>query len=149
MFRMHVLCLVFMPRQISNNGMRSNDRGSHTRVTLQCELSLFPLLSLLPPTFFPCDESKKAPTPRRSLRSIAGPAAGVNWDNCVAWGWATIMPVQLFLSWGNRVAHRFHRDFTGSRASGMYPCTAQWLVSPGGLTSCWIRCVVFWQQLLL
>lgn len=40
------------------------------------------------------------------------------------------MPVELFLSWGNRVAHRFHRDFTASRAMEMYPGTAQWLLSP-------------------
>lgn len=47
MFRMHVLwCLMFLPRQISNNGMSSNDQGSHTRLTLQHELSLS---SCLPP----------------------------------------------------------------------------------------------------
>lgn len=57
MLRMHVLWrLVFLPRQISNNGMRRNDQGSHTRVTLQHELSLFALHSLLPPTFFPSDD---------------------------------------------------------------------------------------------
>lgn len=53
MFRMHVLwCLMFLPRQISNNGMSRNDRGSHTRIMLQSELSLSPLSSLLPLTFF-------------------------------------------------------------------------------------------------
>lgn len=25
------------------------------------------------------------------------------------------MPVQIFISWGKRVAYRFRRDFTGSR----------------------------------
>lgn len=115
MFRMHVLwLLVFLPRQISNNGMRGNDQRGHTRVMLQHELSLFPLFSLQP--FFPSDESKTAPTQCCSLRLTTGPVAGVNWANCVVWGWATAMPVQLFPSWGNRVARRFRRDFTGSRA---------------------------------
>lgn len=47
MFWMHVLWhLVFLPRQISNNGMRSNDPGGHARVALQRGLSLSFLSSL-------------------------------------------------------------------------------------------------------
>lgn len=49
-----------------------------TRVTLQCELALFPLLSRPPPTFFPSGESKTAPAPCCSPRPTAGPVAGVN-----------------------------------------------------------------------
>lgn len=94
-------------------------------------------------------KSKTAPTACCLLRPTAGPMAGVNWDNCMVWGWATAMPVQLFVSWGNRVAHTFHRDFAGSRVLGMYPSTAHWLLSPEELPSCWIRCVVFRQQPLL
>lgn len=90
-------------------------------------------------------KSKTVPTPCCSLRPAAGPVAGVNWDNCMVWGWATAMPVQLFVSWGNRVAHTFHRDFAGSRVLGMYNgfCLSK------ELPSCWIRCVVFCQQPLL
>lgn len=90
-------------------------------------------------------KSKTVPTPCCSLRPAAGPVAGVNWDNCMVLGWATAMPVQLFVSWGNRVAHTFHRDFAGSRVLGMYNgfCLSK------ELPSCWIRCVVFCQQPLL
>lgn len=141
MFRMFALWpLRFLPRQISSNGMRSKDRGSHTGVRLHHEHALFHSNFFL---FLNLIKSRTAPAPCCSLRPTA--VAGVNWDNCVVWGWA--MPVQLFVSWGNRVAHGFHRDFEGSGVLGMYPGTVA--VVPKLLPSCWILCVVFCQQALV
>lgn len=127
MFRMHVLWhLMALPREVSDNGMRSNDQGSHTRVMLQCELSFLTFL-LLPFNLSPSHESNPAPSQCCSLKAYSKSCTSANWDNCVAWAWAAAVLIQLFLLWGNRVAQRFHGDFIGSRVLEMYPSTAQML----------------------
>lgn len=87
----------------------------------------FASLAFLPLLFnlFPSHEFNTAPSQCCSLKAYSRSCTGVNWDNCVVWGWATTMLVQLFLSWGNRVAQGFHGYFTESRVLEMYPGTAQ------------------------
>lgn len=110
-------CLVVLPRQISNNGMSGSNWESHvTMPVLSLLLSLFSLLLPLMLVF-----SKTAPTQCSSAHPTAGPVAGANWDNCVVWGWATAVSVQLFLSWSNRVARRFRRELDWHRGRGCNP----------------------------
>lgn len=143
MFRMLALwALMVLPRQISNKGIRGNDQRSHiTSWTL----------SLSPSTlFFPyLITSKTAPTPRCSLRPTTYLVLGVNWDNCVVWHWATTMPVQLFVLWGNRLVHTFRRDFCREKCAGNVSQHSTMAVVPEGAQSSWIRCVEFQQQILL
>lgn len=85
----------------------------------------FPLHPIFP---YPIT-SKTAPTPHCSLKPTTDLVAGVNWDNCMVWHWATTMPVQLFVLWGNRLVHTFHRDFCREKGAGNVSDTAPWLLS--------------------
>lgn len=97
---------VLLPRQISNSGMTG---GGIRVVLLRKHHRSSPTLFLK--IFFLPTNLRTATALQSSPRPPEGPAAGVNWDNCTVWGWAAAMPVQLFLSQGNRVAAAFRRDF--------------------------------------
>lgn len=98
-------------------------------VTLEScyNVNSFSSLAFLPLLFnlFPSHEFNTAPLQCCSLKVYSRSCTGVNWDNCVVWGWATTMFIQLFLSWGNRVAQGFHGYFTENRVLEMYPGTAR------------------------
>lgn len=59
------------------------------------------------------------------------------------------MPVQLFVLWGNRLVHTFHRDFCREKGAGNVSRHSTMAAVPEGPQSSWIRCVVFHQQILL
>lgn len=108
------------------------------------------LLSHLPPPFdffFPSDESKTAWTQCCSPRPSAGSLAGVNWDNCVVWSWATAMPVLSYH--GVTGWHTDSTELLQGAVGGNVSWHSTEAIILGGLPSWWIRCVVFCQQLLL
>lgn len=118
-------------RKNTNNGMRREDRGiSISHVTTQ----VFFLYALLPPSnnLFSIRLIQTPPTQCCCIRPTAGSVTVVHLNNCWVWGWATAMPVQLFLLWGNRVAQRFHRDLMGGRSLETYPATVWWLLFKDG-----------------
>lgn len=69
-------------------------------VTLEScyNVNSFASLAFLPLLFnlFPSHEFNTAPSQCCSLKAYSRSCTGVNWDNCVVWGWATTMLVQLF-----------------------------------------------------
>lgn len=147
MFRMHVLWhLMFQPRQISNNGMRSNDQWSHTVVTLLC-------LSFLP--FSPSQLFFHLMNPMQHPHNavLSGPEQAPLLVLIGIIVWNESEPPLCPSSYSFHGVTGWHRNSSeilqGAACWKCIPAQHRGFNPPTGLSSCWIRCVVFCQQLLL